>query len=80
MLHPREDHSNWLPCAKWATLGAHIQATSYGLSRLYLGIYVYTNMYMHAIVINEKEAMNLNKCKEGYRERLGGRKGKGEIL
>lgn len=53
-MFPREEHSNWLSSAKRATLRAHIQATSYGLSRVYLGIYVYTNMYVRAIVINGK--------------------------
>lgn len=49
----RESISNWLFEAKWSALKTHIQATVHKLSKLYLGV------YMHAVIISFKEAMNL---------------------
>lgn len=43
--------------------------TLYGLSKIYLGMYV----YMHVITINYKRSLNMKDCGEGY---LGGLKGK----
>lgn len=41
---------------------------------------VHTYMCMHAIITSEKEAVILNKNKEGYMEVLGGGKRKGEMM
>lgn len=35
---------------------------------------IYVCMYLHAIMINEKEAINLNKSEEGYIGEFGRRK------
>lgn len=52
------------------------RVTLYGLSRLYLGIYMH--IYVHSITINKKEVMNFKESKEDYMGRSGERKRKGE--
>lgn len=42
-------------------------------------MYVYTNMYMHAVTTDEKEAMDLKEMiRDGYGGGFGWWKGKGE--
>lgn len=49
-----------------AALKTYKQETLYGLSRLYLRIYTYIGIYVHALTINSKEVNNLKESWEGY--------------
>jgi hypothetical protein len=59
---PKEVHITWLSNTEWSALKYCIHMTLYGLSRLYLGIYmfvymhlyyVYTYIFMHVTTINK---------------------------
>lgn len=64
----REKHTTWLSNTKCSALETSIQVI-YRLSRLYLGLEIYTCTYMYIRAINrKKEAMNLKKSREGYME------------
>lgn len=52
----------------------------YGLSKLYIGIYIYVCANMYVIIINENEVMNLKDSREVYIEGFGGRRRKGDII
>lgn len=45
VLFPRVVHTNWLSSGEWSFIKTFIQVIVYGLSGLYLGIYIYVNIY-----------------------------------
>lgn len=70
----KEEHSNWLSKAKWSVPRAYIQVKLYRRSKLYLGIYIHTNMHIRAI--NKQRGSEFEKQQGG----VYGRKEKGEIV
>lgn len=56
-----------MPSNRSSALETCIQITSYGLNRLFLGIYVYIYTYEHIYTITEKEAMVLKEVGLLYR-------------
>lgn len=52
VLIPKEEHTNCFLSAKWSSLETSLQVILWGLSKLYLGIFIC--IYTYAITISEK--------------------------
>ncbi|MGE9641508.1 hypothetical protein ACQP3J_31220, partial [Escherichia coli] len=57
----REEHTNWLSNTKWLA-GEHTYQQHMRLSRLYLEIHIYVQIY---VTVTEQEAINLKESQEG---------------
>lgn len=79
MVHPGEGHKNWLSSAKWPVLKTYT-GNKWTQQVIFRNIHVYTNTYMHAVIIREKRCYEF-KGKQGRVYGVsGGRKGEEEML
>lgn len=79
---PREERTIWLSSVNRSALKTCMPVTLCELKGLYCGMYEYTNAYLHAITIGEKQRPWLwNRTGKSMREGLGEeRKGKDALI
>lgn len=70
--HPRNEHTDWFPMPNGHLLKTCMQTILYELNKngLYLGIYIHTNSYMHAMTIHEKRGHEFEGEQGGITEDL----------